>query len=304
MISVATYNVYLGADLLKILTATSPEDLQALGAEVLADVEATDFAQRAHGIAAQLQGAGWPDLVGCQEVCRWSTQRLGEEAVVVHDFTDDLQQAFAAAQAPYELVASAANFGGRMPVGPGEYGELLAHNVTFARRDRVQVLDVDAGQFDARIGLPAAMPELSFAVVRSWTVVAARIEGVVVRFANTHLETYDADTRRSQLAHLWDTLGSGPAVLAGDLNEPPHALEIPEDWADAWVVANGPAGGHTFQDADPLLRHPTRRLDQRIDYVLTRGLEVEGCVVIGVHEPTASGLWPSDHAGVVAVLHH
>jgi hypothetical protein len=53
------------------------------------------------------------------------------------------------------------------------------------------------------------------------------------------------------------------------------------------------------------LRNPSPTLTKRVDLVLTRGgFETVSADVLG-EEPgdrTPSGLWPSDHAGVVATL--
>jgi endonuclease/exonuclease/phosphatase family metal-dependent hydrolase len=51
--------------------------------------------------------------------------------------------------------------------------------------------------------------------------------------------------------------------------------------------------------------NPTPELTKRIDYILYRGsLETALAVVVGdeVMDRTAAGLWPSDHAGVLATL--
>jgi hypothetical protein len=299
-VRVATYNVYLGADLTKIFAATSPEHLRALAAEVFGDVAATDFPQRARGIVAGLGAAGWPDLVGCQEVCVFSTGSPDGEPQVWCDFTAELSAAFAEAGAPYDVVASAPTFGGRMPISPTTYVELLSRNVTFARLDSVTVQDVSGGPFEARLEIPTQMSGVTFEIVRSWTAVTASVSGVALEFANTHLETYDADIRAAQLAELLARLGPGPAVVVGDLNERPHALVVPAFWSDAWVAANGSDGGFTCVQTDPLLRNPASTLDHRIDYLLARDLAVVDCRLVGHEAPMPSGLWPSDHAGVVA----
>jgi hypothetical protein len=56
-----------------------------------------------------------------------------------------------------------------------------------------------------------------------------------------------------------------------------------------------------------LLDNVPSKLDHRIDYVFyqPRGIEAVAAEVVGeeLDDPTAAGLWPSDHAGVVATLH-
>jgi len=50
--------------------------------------------------------------------------------------------------------------------------------------------------------------------------------------------------------------------------------------------------------------NPVSKLSQRIDYVFSRGLSPEETRLVGdkPNSRTPSGLWPSDHAGVVATL--
>ena len=57
------------------------------------------------------------------------------------------------------------------------------------------------------------------------------------------------------------------------------------------------------QDFD--LLNPISALDARVDFVLFRGhFSVKRAAVVGdrPRDRTRSGLWPSDHAGLVAVL--
>ena len=70
------------------------------------------------------------------------------------------------------------------------------------------------------------------------------------------------------------------------------------------ATAHGADPGYTCCQAQNLL-NTTSSLDQRIDLVLSRGgVGVDDIHLIGDSESdrTPSGLWPSDHAGVVATL--
>jgi len=73
---------------------------------------------------------------------------------------------------------------------------------------------------------------------------------------------------------------------------------------DAWLERHPHQAGLTCcQDED--LRNEASHFDQRIDLVLVRGgAHVHHVVRTGEseHDKTASGLWPSDHAGVVATV--
>ena len=55
----------------------------------------------------------------------------------------------------------------------------------------------------------------------------------------------------------------------------------------------------------PVLDNPVSKLDERIDYVFVRDADVRECRVVGDQPEDRTrpgGLWPSDHAGVVARL--
>ena len=100
-----------------------------------------------------------------------------------------------------------------------------------------------------------------------------------------------------------------PLVLVGDLNSAASATGlayndlIAAGFADAWAMS-GSGPDLTCCQAGTLL-NVASTLNRRIDYVLIRGeITPLGTRVIG-NEPsdkTPSGMWPSDHAGVVAVL--
>ena len=95
----------------------------------------------------------------------------------------------------------------------------------------------------------------------------------------------------------------------GDLNTqapeaPAYRMFLEAGFEDAWTVAHGDEPGLTCcQAAD--LRNPESALYERIDLVLFRG-PFEVLTVDRTGETpearTTSGLWPSDHAGVVATL--
>jgi endonuclease/exonuclease/phosphatase family metal-dependent hydrolase len=127
-----------------------------------------------------------------------------------------------------------------------------------------------------------------------------------VRFVNTHTEAYDAATRDTQRDQLLAEVGEPglPVVVVGDFNATPAHVGIPAPYVDAWTAAGGdPLGGCTYGHAADL-SNPTAVMVDRIDYVWVRDAGVAGCVVRGTDpaDRTPGGLWPSDHACVVAEL--
>jgi hypothetical protein len=64
-VKVMTRNLYLGADILPVASATSLSDLMRKAAQVFGKVQATDFPVRAKVLAQEIQDAE-PDLIGLQ----------------------------------------------------------------------------------------------------------------------------------------------------------------------------------------------------------------------------------------------
>jgi|SRR5216684_8942764 len=101
-----------------------------------------------------------------------------------------------------------------------------------------------------------------------------------------------------------------PLVFVGDLNSnadgsstPTYGNLIAAGFADVWNIA-GSGSGFTCCQADDLL-NPISSLSSRIDLVLFRGdFDVIDVDIVGEDpdDRTPSGLWPSDHAGVMATL--
>ena len=83
-----------------------------------------------------------------------------------------------------------------------------------------------------------------------------------------------------------------------------YASIIASGFADAWAMRNPSSPGFTCCQATNLL-NPTSTLIERVDLVLTRGpFHVGRASLVGddAADRLPSGLWPSDHAGVVVTL--
>lgn len=306
-IRVATYNVYLGADLTVIFAATDPADLSRRARAVFDQVVATDFPARAAAIA-RLLVRDRVDLVGLQEVARWSRQLPDAQggAEVWLDFLEELLGALSAAGQAYDVHACTPNFRGGAEVAGAETMSVLGHNVVLVRRGSgVLVTEERAGAFEHTLDIATPMPELVLNVARSWAWVDAEVDGRRLRFVNTHLEAWDRPVRRAQRDELLRAIGDPdrPVVVVGDFNEVPELVDMPSAYADAWVAAGGTGEGLTCGHT-PGLDDPASTTESRIDYVWVRGAAVERCWVVGdrPEDRTGNGLWPSDHAGVLAEI--
>jgi endonuclease/exonuclease/phosphatase family metal-dependent hydrolase len=327
-LTAASYNLFLGGDIGSLVTAPTVPQFFARAAALWQNVQATDFPARADAIAALL-AEEHPDVVGLQEVAKWEATSLTGNPVPSYDFLNILLDALADQGTPYRAVATNTNF-----VSPVVRIEQLGVELTFTDRDVVLVRAGSAGgtvhatndqshtfKFGIPVQLPAPLPAIT--VIRGWSTVDVKVDGATVRFANTHLEAFDTQIRNLQALELTSSLATSPypVVLAGDLNSQPtdsggaYGAMQSIGLADAWTVAEGPAGGFTSGQTDPLTNVPSK-IDHRIDYVLydpdgspaLRALDAE---VLGEElddraTSTVTGtprlLWPSDHAGVVATL--
>ncbi len=163
---------------------------------------------------------------------------------------------------------------------------------------------------------------------RGWTAVNAQVRKRKnrkrFRFVNTHLEAFSAFIRRAQASELVAAGGpvdsNRPVILVGDLNSDPADPSI--DPGPPGTIGNAAAYGLVAgagfynrgvsvdtccHDAD--LLNPTAAFgsNSRIDHILTDtpGKVVPlGATLIGTDPAfkTSTGLWPSDHGGVVARL--
>ncbi|HWC65032.1 MAG TPA: endonuclease/exonuclease/phosphatase family protein, partial [Thermoanaerobaculia bacterium] len=107
---------------------------------------------------------------------------------------------------------------------------------------------------------------------------------------------------------------AGPAdapetILVGDINSDAdtegetYETFLAGGFTDAWTELRPSDPGFTW-GFDPLT-DPGATLSQRLDVVLYRGDFVPESISLVGDQPagrTPSGLWPSDHAGVVATL--
>ena len=332
-VDVMTRNLYLGADLTPILLALAGTDQAAVvGAATAtwAAVQATEPEERMAAIADEIVEAD-PEVVGLQEVTTWTTYdyRTGKptDPVVAYDFLELLLDALAERGADYAEVegATADNFASPpIPIlvggAPTAAVSLEDRDVIIARDD-VGVSNARNGTFENVVSFPlgggARLP-----VARGWGSVDVQARRADFRFVNSHLEAFgipglDAEQLRvAQVGELLAAqdalaaeLGELPMVYVGDYNSrapdaPAYTALLAGVGRDAWTRNHPTDTGETCC-FDPTLRDPDNPLTTRIDLVLhSTDVKAPRARVVGdeVEDRTDSGLWPSDHAGVVARL--
>lgn len=321
-VKVMTRNLYLGADLAPVYAATPISNLLATAAQQYQMVQANDFAARAKVLAREIADAD-PILIGLQEASLW---RQGEPGVVdgpatpattvVYDYLQILLDELAAQGNPYTVLVAQFTADGEVPTALGFDVRLTQRNAILVKAglpaDELVVSAVSAGLYATYLTAPTVGGPV--ADRRGWTAVDVTVNRRSFRFVNTHLDSTIPLIRQAQTAELLagPLATSQPVVLVGDLNSAPgeappsaYATLLAAGLVDAWTQANPSAAGLTCCHDEDLL-NPVPAFDTRIDYVLiSPDVEVARAKIVGIDPDnrTPSGLWPSDHAGVVVTLH-
>jgi len=331
-LTVMTRNLYLGSSLGPALEAKTPEGFVEAVARIYATVQYTNFPQRAEAIADEIQKEE-PDLIGLQEVTKWTT--AGVNPPPGYDFLAILEGELAARGLDYSVgsIAHNANIGPAplvsetCPVVSGQF----TCSVQLEDRDAILVNDdtpgltwsnPQSGRYTAQQVIESPAGPLSFD--RGWASIDAKLKGLPFRFVDTHLETEESPlVQEAQAAEFLAGPGKGGTIVAtGDFNSASDGsttasyalLTAPGKFRDAWDEAELGPGSSCCQESNVIpqlapgqLNNPVSTLKTRIDLILSRGAarssgdeaELVGDTPFQATPP----FWPSDHAGVVSVLH-
>ena len=341
-IKVMTRNLFLGADLSPAIGAPGiPEAIDGAGT-IWNELQSTRFQDRAVPLAREIKRskadlvglqevALWrkqtPSDLGGPPINPNATSATQVE----QDFLAILRQALKKVGAKYRVVVVQNEFDAELPVDQdhndatppgGAFGadfdaRLTMRDVILARKGtKVKLGKTSKGHFDTRyepnIG-PFTIP-----VDRGWAAVEANVRGKTgkrskFRFVDTHLEAFGDPTIREAQAK---ELIAGPlktskqVILVGDLNSGTTKHNEPEKPGDelAFLALAGfgmKDNGAVQSCCYDSLFDPSAIFDHTVDHVLTKpGLKTVKAVVTGndASQRTASGLWPSDHGGVVSTL--
>jgi endonuclease/exonuclease/phosphatase family metal-dependent hydrolase len=316
--SVMTYNIYLGANIARPIGQTGPALIEAAAA-TFDEMVQTDFPERAEAIA-DLIAEHRPHVIGLQEVAHWETAPLADPANLTTfvDFLPVLLDALGDRGVGYEAAAVNTNFVGNLPISETTIARLTMRDVILVRTDlptsQLKWSNPSSHNYSTSLFVPVG--DQFVEVLRGWSTIDVKIRGKTYRFANTHLEAFNQQVRAAQAMELAAVLADSPypVVLAGDLNSlrgvagDSHQILTDAGYADAWVAAMGDAPGLTAGQASDLRNFPSA-LTHTVDYIMYTAdssvVAIPGSGDIVGDEPedrTPSGLWPSDHAGVVVTL--
>jgi len=217
----------------------------------------------------------------------------------------------------YYIAGKVQNTDATVPLDENNYVRLIDFDVVLARED-VKTTRVEEMNDIARFTVPTIEVE----IIRGYVAVDAEVGGKKYRFVNTHLEPFVDAVKMGQAMELMSILAGEtlPVILVGDFN-----AEAPDDpvytfiadsggYVDVWTrnLVKRNKDGYTA-GFDPRLDNPNDTLEKRIDLIFVRsnvwirGIQAIGPVIAFVvgdrpRDMTPSGLWPSDHAGLIARL--
>ena len=327
-VTVMTQNMSFGTDLSPILEATNQFEFVTAVATAYTQAQATDFPGRAKAWANEIERAK-PDLIGLQEAALWRTQTPADfsptpnATTVQADLVALLLAELRSRGLKYEVVIAQTGFDIEAP-GLFQTGlvdvRLTQREVILVRKSAgLRLANAQGGQYAAFLTIPN-VTGVSVSFPWAWASVDATRNGRSFRFATTHLDPISGAAQEAQAAEFLAGPGSAslPIVWVGDFNSDADAAVITgvpgatatygsiiaTGFADAWLAKHPAEPGFTCCQATDLL-NPISTLTERDDLVLTRGpFHIGRASIVGdeAGDRLASGLWPSDHAGVVVTL--
>jgi hypothetical protein len=318
--TVMTRNVYVGADLTKIVTGSG--DIFENMRDVFRRVRRTDFEERAIALADEIQ-AHKPLLVGLQEVALWRTETPAngpffDATDVEFDFLQILLDELQSRGLNYESLVV---FNGFDIEAPGEFSNGFM-DVRFTDRTAIigrvthhfDFVNIQQDRYDEEFSVPTGFFD-DIDYKRAWQSVDVKMVGSSkrFRFINTHLEVFSGSVNEQQAEELINGRAdtSLPVIVVGDFNAAPNDPQtdtrdrfLDAGFRDVWSELQPGSSGRTCcQSAS--LKNEQSKLTRRIDYVMVHGaISLRGVSRVGESQSdkTESGLWPSDHAGVMARL--
>jgi hypothetical protein len=253
------------------------------------------------------------------------------------DFLDRLLTDLTTQGVPYDVVQAQAEAEVEAPAFTSRTDpaardvRLTLSDVILVRRDAgARIIERGSGHYQPRVERHLAGVPLAFRRGYAWAEVEVR--GAQLRFVTTHLESVSPDVALAQAQELLAGSarpGPAPTVVVCDCNSDPLDDRVPPGsqvaksapyralvdggLADMWLArpdASVDPGSGATAVLSELVNDPAPTLDRRIDLVLARGTDsqpvtaVSGAVVgdESADRDAVTGLWPSDHAGVVLAL--
>jgi len=239
-IKAMTRNLYLGADIFKVVEAaqTDPATIPYAVADVFQTAMYTNFPERAKAIADEI-AMFEPDVVGLQEVSTYYIQTPGDfmagnpvqADTIVIDFYAVLNAELQARGMEYTAF-TVHNADIEMPMidpsSPTYLSDirLVDHDVILVREDH-DAVEVLNGNYQAQLVLDLGGTNVSFS--RGFVAVDVDVKGTTYRFVNTHLEVRSAPGSVFRVFQSWqmqELLGTVAYINSLD----PKPIVMVADW--------------------------------------------------------------------------
>jgi endonuclease/exonuclease/phosphatase family metal-dependent hydrolase len=302
-------------------------------------VDETDFRVRSRLLAQEIADTE-PDLVGLQEVALWRSGPLeltpgllGQTNAthVDYDFLEILMADIAALGLEYDVALAGVRADVEAPAftatgaNPRDV-RLTMHDVILKKRG-VKVTGSHDELYDHNLPVSIVGIDLNFSRGYQWVDVKAGTKRF--RFVNTHLEAASSDLALLQAQEVAEgaVAADHTTILACDCNSDPlndsvkpddtvphkaayELLTGPSGFVDQWLEWAPAEEGWTSGLSERVNDATAAGFDHRIDLILSHRpsgepLPVEWGQITGdevTDRDPATGLWPSDHAGVVLRL--
>ena len=321
-LTVMTYNVYLGASAVDLLSVESLLQVPEEVANMYNNVIASDFPSRAAAIAKSIK-TYQPHLIGLQEISLIRRQSPGDRIAggtvpaeeVVQDFLQILMDTLQAEGVSYHIAAQVENIDSEMPMftDTGIVDVRLTDSDVILARSDVEISRPISANYENSLTIEM----LGLEVKRGYTAIDATVSGVTYRVVNTHLEAFVEEARLAQTHELVDILSNEtlPIILLGDFNTPApdgpgYQVLLSAGYVDTWQMDSESSGNTCCQNGEIFIDGDLKNvgeLSERIDQIFLRNIERPTAIVTHTvgDKPTdrlPSGLWPSDHAGVIAQI--
>ena len=306
-------NLYLGADIITLVSASSKADEAAKASQLFADVKKTNFPKRARALAAEVKRAR-PDVIGLQEVARYYRGPLADPAkkgarTLVYDWLQLLQRQLKARGLHYRVVSQEREINVETALQQGYDLRMTLGNAVLVRADKrrhVKVVRGVSGVFKSS-QLAVTLQDQKLELSRGYAGAYLSTRGKRFLFLDPHAEAYGAAIAKAQFSELVKGAAKSrrlPVIIAGDFNSDP-AEKPPGGYATVLKAGFKDTGKrHATCCQNAFVNNTTSELKTWIDHIVVRpAAKVLRTYVFGNKaSDRIDGLWPSDHAGVVAYL--
>jgi endonuclease/exonuclease/phosphatase family metal-dependent hydrolase len=289
-------------------------------------MESTNFPERANAIAKEIEKTR-PHVVGLQEMSN-TYQQDGSDFIIgniiiasdpLYNFQEILMDAIEAQGLNYTVAAVVENADVELPMLIGFSGttpllrdvRLVDHDIILVRND-VTFSEPEAVTYDSML----VVPDGPIYIPRGYVKIKAKVGETEFVYANTHLESADIiSIRKGQAEQLLADLADEtlPVIISGDFNSvapsgQTYQYVLAQGYTDTWL--DNPLtyneNGYTFGHASNL-QNETPSFRIRIDFNF---INADNNPTIGegfvlgdeTRDKTSSGLWASDHGGVVTKI--